>query len=165
MDKNGEGFKYHRTVFPGLSDDKLKEGVFVGPQFRKVISEKITKLIQNKMQRNLKHGNNLMVFFYGFLVNKKEANHKQLLQNLLQTYQILGCRMSLKIHILHSHFGFFSPENLSSFSDEQGERFYQDILRMEQRYKGKWDVSMMSDYCRFLIREYMTTHKKKSLKR
>ena len=100
---------------------------------------------------------------YGFLGNKKEANHKQLIRNLLKTYQKLGCRMSLKIQFLHSHFDFF-PENLSSVSNEQGERFYQDILRMEQLYKGKWDVSMMSDYCLFPIREYLTTHKKKSLK-
>ena len=40
MDKNGEGFKYLRTVLPGLSNAKLKEGVFFGPQIRKVISDK-----------------------------------------------------------------------------------------------------------------------------
>ena len=39
MDKNGEGFKHLRTLYPGLSDAKLK-GVFVGPQIRKVISDK-----------------------------------------------------------------------------------------------------------------------------
>ena len=59
---------------------------------------------------------------YGILGNKKEANHKQLIQNLVQTYKKLGCRMSLKIHFLHSHLDFF-PENLNSVSDEQGETF------------------------------------------
>ena len=39
MDKNGEGFKHLRTVFPGLSDVKLK-GVFIRPQITKVISDK-----------------------------------------------------------------------------------------------------------------------------
>ena len=28
--------------------------------------------------------------------------------------------------------------NLGSVSDEQGERFHQDISLMEKRYKGKW---------------------------
>ena len=46
MDKNGEGFKHLRTVFSGLSGAKLKEGVFVGPQIRKVTATKI--LIQIK---------------------------------------------------------------------------------------------------------------------
>ena len=45
MDENGEGFKHLRSVFPGLSDAKLKEGIFVGPQIRKVISDK--NFIQN----------------------------------------------------------------------------------------------------------------------
>ena len=40
MDKNGESFKLLRTVFHGLSNAKLKEGVFIGPQNRKVISDK-----------------------------------------------------------------------------------------------------------------------------
>ena len=44
-------------------------------------------------------------------------------------------------------------------------RCYQDILLMEQCYKGKWGMLMMSDCCWFLIREYLTTHKNKSLKR
>ena len=47
----------------------------------------------------------------------------------------MGCNMSLKIHFLHSHLEFFS-ENLGSVSDEQGERFHQDISLMEKRYKG-----------------------------
>ena len=110
MDKNGEGFKYLRTVFHGLSDVKLKEGVFVGPQIRKVISDKKfdTKLNITELEewRSFNGG------VYGFLGNKKEANHKQLIQNLVQTYKKLGCRMSLKIHFLHSHLDFF-PENLN----------------------------------------------------
>ena len=41
--------------------------------------------------------------------------------------------MSLKIHFLHSHWDFFPP-NLGAVSDEQGERFHQDIATIEKRY-------------------------------
>ncbi|KAJ4431207.1 hypothetical protein ANN_19804 [Periplaneta americana] len=98
----------------------------------------------------------------GFLGKKKEENSDELVRSLLQNYKNLGCRMSLKIHFLHSHLNFF-PKNLGAVSDEQGERFHQDILQIEQRYKGRWDPSMMSDYCWFLQREDTTTHKKKSV--
>ena len=54
------------------------------------------------------------------------------------------CKMSLKIHFLHSHLDFF-PDNLGAVSDEQGERFHQNILQIEQRYKGRFGESMMSD--------------------
>ena len=40
------------------------------------------------------------------------------------------------------------PENLGSVSDEQGERFHQDISLMEKRYKGKWTPNML---CRLLL--------------
>ena len=58
----------------------------------------------------------------------------------------LGCRMSIKIHYLHSHLDNF-PENLGDVRDEQGERFYQDIKIMEELYQGSWDSHMMADYC------------------
>lgn len=64
----------------------------------------------------------------------------------------MGCRQSLKIHLLHSHLDFF-PENLGDFSDEQGERFHQDMAAMERRYQGRWNEGMMSDYCWFLTRD------------
>ena len=60
--------------------------------------------------------------------------------------------MSLKLHFLHSHLKFF-PENLGAVSDEQGERFHQDIQLMENRYQGFWNESMMGDYCWMLYRD------------
>jgi len=32
-------------------------------------------------------------------------------------------------------------------SEEQGERFHQDIKTMERRYQGHWNNKMMADYC------------------
>ncbi|GFX39838.1 tigger transposable element-derived protein 1 [Trichonephila clavipes] len=52
--------------------------------------------------------------------------------------------MSVKVHFLHSHLDYF-PENLGDVSEEQGERFHQDIKEMERRYQGRWNVNMMAD--------------------
>ena len=60
--------------------------------------------------------------------------------------------MTLKLHFLFSHLDSF-PTNLGSESDEQGERFHQDMEEIEKRYKGWWDEQMMADNCWFLIRE------------
>ncbi|KAJ4430743.1 hypothetical protein ANN_19334 [Periplaneta americana] len=67
------------------------------------------------------------------------------------SYKVLGFRMSLKVHFLHSHLEFF-PENLGEVSDEQGERFHQDTKSMEQRCHGFWNHSIMADYCWMLYR-------------
>ena len=61
----------------------------------------------------------------------------------------MGCRMSLKIHFLHSHLNFF----LGAVSDEHGERFHQDITKMESNYQGKWNPGMMGDFCWMLLRD------------
>ena len=60
--------------------------------------------------------------------------------------------MSVKEHFLHRHLDNF-PRNLRAFSEEQGERFHQDIKMMEKRCQVRWDISMILDYCWSLMRE------------
>ena len=74
---------------------------------------------------------------------------------MLIAFKNLGCNMSIKMHYLFSHMDRF-PENLGSMSDEQGERFHQDIKEMESRYQGRWDAVMMADYCWTLKRDLPT---------
>ena len=73
--------------------------------------------------------------------------------------------MSIKIHYLFSHLDRF-PENLGELSEEQGERFHQDIKVMEERYQGRWDTHMMADYCwNFQRHKPFAPHARKSYKR
>ena len=72
--------------------------------------------------------------------------------------------MSIKVHFLHSHLDLF-PENLGALSDEQEERFHQDISEMEERYEGRWEAVMLADYCWSIKRDSVDTHRRKSLKR
>ncbi|MGR0202217.1 hypothetical protein, partial [Klebsiella pneumoniae] len=88
----------------------------------------------------------------GFLGNNKDPNYRILVERLLKTFRNLGCLMSVKVHFLHSHIDYF-PQSLGDYSEEQGERFHQDIKVMEQRYQGKWNTTMMADYCWNLKRD------------
>ena len=54
--------------------------------------------------------------------------------------------MNIKIHFFFDHLQQF-PDDLGDYSDEQGERFHRDLKVMEERYKGRWDVNMLVDYC------------------
>ena len=40
MDKIGCGFEYVRTKFPNVSDAKMKESIFIGPQIRELVQNK-----------------------------------------------------------------------------------------------------------------------------
>lgn len=81
-----------------------------------------------------------------FLGNKKAENYETLVATMLSAFHDLGCNMSVKLHFLYSHLDKF-PENQGAVSDEQGERFHQDLKTMEERYQGRWDKHMMAGYC------------------
>lgn len=84
---------------------------------------------------------------------------------MIKKFKTHGCLLSLKVQFLHNHLDFF-PENLGDVSEEQGERFHQDIKEMEKRYQGRWNIKMMRDYCWSLHREQQNaSHRRKSYSR
>lgn len=150
MDRDGQAFKYLRDKFPRMSDAKVKEGVFVGPQIRDIFrDEQFDRLITGDEQCAW---NAFRLVANNFLGNTKADNYKEIVEDLLVAYQKLGCNMSLKIHFLHSHLDFF-PENCGAVSGEHGERFHQTIAEIENRYQGKWSPVMLADYCWTVVRD------------
>ena len=100
-----------------------------------------------------------------FLSNTKSSNYQILVDVMLQNFQALGARMSIKLYYLFSHLDYFTG-NLGDVSEEQRERFHQGIRTMEKRYQGRWDVHMMVDYCWTLVRDCAEhSHRRKSYKR
>ena len=81
-----------------------------------------------------------------FLANIKAKNNKELVKDLLNALETMGCNMSLKIHFLNSHLDFF-PLNLGIVSDKHRGRFHPDISTMEKIYAGKSSQDMLVDYC------------------
>lgn len=147
---NSSGFQYITKKFPKISSAKLKEGIFVGPQIRELISDHHFETTLTDLE--LKAWKAFTWLCQNFLGNFRSSGFKDGVEKLLRAYNDLGCRMSLKVHFLHSHLDFF-PENLGAVSDEQGERFHQDIQSMEKRYQGFWNEGMMGDYCWMLYRD------------
>lgn len=150
LNPEGPAFNYLTKVFPKLSYAKIKEGIFVGPDIRKLMADGnfIAVLTPNEAAAWA----SFQDVVHNFLGNRKSPDFKKIIDSLLQNYRKIGARMSLKMHFLHSHLDFF-PENLGDTSDEQGERLHQDLAKIERRYQGFWDEGMMSDYCWTLMRE------------
>ena len=84
---------------------------------------------------------------------------------MLSAFHDLECKMSIKVHFLFSHLDKF-PDNLGAVSDEQGERFHQDLMAVEERNQGRWDRHMLADYCWSIKLECPEiAYKRKSYKR
>jgi hypothetical protein len=141
-----------------LSEEKIKEGIFVGPRIRELTKDKTFDSILNEVE--LVAWTAFKDVCSSFLGNNKADSYQEIVERLLQLYEAMGCNMSLKIHFLHSHLDFF-PQNLGAVSDKHGERFHQDVV-MGKRYQGKWSVNMLSDYCWSIIRDVPETNYKGS---
>jgi len=99
-------------MFSRLSKAKLKEGVFIGPQIRDLIKD---EYFDTLLQGDEKAAWDSFKFVVkGFLGHRRAQNYEELVNNLLQSYQNLGCNMSLNIHFLHTHLDFFPRELLCS---------------------------------------------------
>ena len=163
LPNEGDCLKYLILAFPGLSIEKIKAGVFDGPQIRQLIKDEHFIGTMSELEKNAWLSFKDVV--KNFLGNTRAKNYTEIVQKLLESYKTLGCNMSIKLHFLHSHLANF-PENLGDVSDEQGERFHQDLKIMEERYQGRWDVNMMADYYWSIKRDCpQIEHSRKSYKR
>lgn len=150
LNKNGQCFQYLFQKFPKYSYAKIKAGVFDGPQIRTLFEDTIfvTKMDENEKAAWL----SFKEVATNFLGNNKSPKYKEIVKKMVKNFRTLGCLMNLKLHFLDSHIDDF-PDNLGDYSEEQGERFHQDIKVIENRYQGRWDDHMLADYCWSLKRE------------
>ena len=84
----GRSCLYLWETFPRLSEAKLKEDIFIGPQIRDIIKDKyFDKLLQGN-EKAVWDSYKFVV--KGFLGNKRSQNYEEIVNNLLQSYQKLG---------------------------------------------------------------------------
>ena len=112
-----------------MFDAKFKEGIFDGPQIRKLLKDDVfvTKMTGTEKRSWI----SLKNVVKQFLGNVKSSDWKKEVSRMVVSFQKLNCSMSLKLHFLDSHVEYF-PDNLGEYSEEQGDRFHQDIKVMER---------------------------------
>ena len=108
LDFGGETFKIIHLMFSKPSEAKIKGAIFVRPQENAMLKLEKLERAMTKVEKEPWCAFCDVVF--GFLSNHKDINYKQRVAKLIKNFKKLGCCMSLKVHYLHSHLGFF-PEN------------------------------------------------------
>lgn len=104
-----------------------------------VIGPDIKKMVKDPGFDTVLKGNtkiawtNLKALIEGFFGNKRTPDYNQRALTLRKSFKALKVNMSTKVHLLLDHLEEFPP-NCGDYSDEQGERFHQDISVMEKRY-------------------------------
>ena len=107
----------------------MKEGIIDGQQIRKLMKDAASTNTMNDIDRQAL--NAFTEVAKKFLGDVKDPRYKEIVENMPEKLRVLGPNMSLKLQLLQSHLEYF-PDNLGTFSEEQSERFYQDLKEMER---------------------------------
>ena len=104
MDQEDDGFKFFKDFFGVKSDAKLKAGIFVDSEIRKLMLNEEFDSRLNPVE--LAAWNALKSVVANFLGNHRHEQYADMVDDMLKAYEQLGARMSLKMHFLHSHLDF-----------------------------------------------------------
>ena len=163
LDKDGPTFRFLRRKFPHISEVKLRAGLFYGPQICELTKDE--GFIGHMSAVEKRAWTSFRVVISNFLGKHRNPDYEEQVKELLESFRSLGARMFMKMHFLSSNLDYFL-DNCGDYSEEQGERFHQDLRQMEERYQEYWDVNMLADYCWCLKRDFPNfTYRRKSLKR
>ena len=124
--------------------EKFKAGIFDGSQIREHIKDPMFD--EALSEAELSTWLSLKSVVTNILRHHWRAEYEKEIEELQKSYRQLGTRMSIKLHFLRSRLEDF-PKNCRDLSEEQGERFHQDIHIMEEHYQGRQDVNFLTDYC------------------
>jgi hypothetical protein len=121
LDPNSAALHHIRKMFPHSSDAKVKRGIFTGPQIHVMLAYRDLEQTMTIVERNPWEVFRMVLTY--FLGKNKYENYLEIVESLIQHYEVLGYRMSVKLHYLHSHLEFFRPD-LGDVSEEHDERFH-----------------------------------------
>lgn len=77
--------------------------------------------------------------------NERADSYKKIVDKFIAEFSNLGVKETVKIHFLSAHLDYFCDNN-GKMSDEQGERFHQDLAKFEKKYQGHCNAAMLADY-------------------
>ena len=105
FEKDDNCFKYICMKFPSLTIEKLKAGIFDGPQIQKLINDANFCNFMNPAELSVCTAiTNAVKFFLG---KTKTPNYKKLVEISLKILHEMGLNMSIKLHFCTAIFPVF----------------------------------------------------------
>lgn len=152
VQNNEDLFEYLQSLMPHVSKAKHIDGILVGPDVRKLISDQTFYNFLDDEQAAA--WESFVIFCNDFLCSSnRPVNYRELADNLKVSFGHLKKNMSLKVHLATQHIEYFRT-NCSMYSEQQGERFHQDFKRIIERFKHVgFGKTSLADYLWLLKRE------------
>ena len=135
LNESDAAFIMLKTIFPKHTPAKLKGRIFTGPDIRKMFKSREFQLAMTEKQRRAWEAFGGVV--NGFLGNKRAEDYVELIDNLIDSYRLCECRMSIKMHYLHSHLDFFLAQTWGPLVKSTG--------NASTKTFGKWKGDIRGD--------------------
>ena len=117
LDKEKDCFRCLCSSLAGLTEKKLKAGIFDGPQIRKMIrDEDFTTSVTNIEKRAWPASFDVVNNFLG---NRKAENYMEVVNVILSTFELQSCNMSIKVNFLFSHLGISLKTLMTSVTSKK----------------------------------------------
>jgi hypothetical protein len=92
LNKDGSCIEYIVNKLPGITMEKLKAGIFDGPEIRQLIND--PHFIASMIEMDSCAWSTFVLVVKNFLGNKKTDSYIQLVEDMLLHFNRLGCNMS-----------------------------------------------------------------------
>jgi hypothetical protein len=92
-------FGYVREKVPKLSDAKLQQGTFIGPQIRKIVNDELFERLLKESEKSAQL--TFIAVCLHFLGNLRSENYKKIVEEFLNAYQTLECNICHRIFIFY----------------------------------------------------------------
>ena len=90
---NSDAYSYLKELFPRLSEAKLKEGIFIGPQVRKLI--KLTSFREPEKFA----WDGFVLIIHNFLGNNRSQDYREIVSSSIRNFEAIKVRSYAKINI------------------------------------------------------------------
>lgn len=92
LSKEGQVFAYLKSIFVNLSFAKIKEGVFAGPEIKKLLKDQKFETFLSPDEAAA--WNSFRLIVSNFLGNNKSPKYKEIIDDLLKNYAKIGMQYS-----------------------------------------------------------------------
>jgi hypothetical protein len=106
LDPTSGALHHIRKIFPRLADANVKDGIFTGPQIRVMLASRDLEQTMTVVERNAWEAFRMVATY--FLGKDNCENYEEIVESLIQHYEVLVCRMSVKLHYFHSNLEFLN---------------------------------------------------------
>ena len=154
MDMEGSRFAFFQKS-PQISMEKVKAGIFDGPQIRELTKDPIFD--EALSEAELSAWQSLKSVVTNFLENHWNVEYEKKIEEFLPTQEFLPTFCGHTWTIFQRTVEIWVKSRMSTFKD---------IHIMEEHYQGWWDGNFLVDYCWCLKQgAVVAEHRRKSLKR